>query len=358
MEGTPQPPWSIYKEQLDFLFLGHALWEPAPTSNYTRITIGDVGFIRRGQFHLLFSAAPPLGERERGVDVPATFEQLNVGNLASTQPRQPGCLRTSTVREVEADFGATASITRPLAPGASFSYELTENRGAALVTKYRTYRVDALFESAFKKYTKRHYKSWVAFARDRQYGEDVQPVLVSGFDMTKDFAMVAYSDDRPSSGANFTITVSSLGSASNSIWGTWRTACSPHTNCGPDENDPLLRERAIESPSPHSVQAGTIPNGFDQCAFVRYFTMRLRKRFALFPKVIRAGAGPHDLSPGNNGGGTFPESTVALDDDFATSGDDLKGQWCTSTGADDSKPDIVVHNAEYVRFLPHSPFIN
>ena len=85
--------------------------EPAPTRTYTRISIGDVGFIRRGQFHLLFSAGSPLGERKLGDDVPPTFEALSVGIPEPLQPRMPGCLRTDTVREIGAGLGTTVSHT-------------------------------------------------------------------------------------------------------------------------------------------------------------------------------------------------------------------------------------------------------
>ena len=54
--------------------------EPAPV-NCTRVRIGDVGFIRRGQFHLLFSAGLPSDGRKLGVDVPETFEPLNIGRV-------------------------------------------------------------------------------------------------------------------------------------------------------------------------------------------------------------------------------------------------------------------------------------
>ena len=80
--------------------------QPAPV-DYTRIAIGDVGFIRRGRFHLLFSAGSPLGERQFGEDVPETFEQLTVGTPVRDEPRQPGCLCTTSVREIEAGLGAT-----------------------------------------------------------------------------------------------------------------------------------------------------------------------------------------------------------------------------------------------------------
>ena len=85
--------------------------EPAPTHNYTRISIGDVGFIRRGQFHLLFSAGCPLGDRQLGDDVPDTFEELSIGTPVFGQPRLPVCLRTDTVREVGAGLGATVPTT-------------------------------------------------------------------------------------------------------------------------------------------------------------------------------------------------------------------------------------------------------
>ena len=79
--------------------------------DYTRITVGDVGFIRRGRFHLLFSAGSPLGERQLGEDVPVTFEELTVGKLRRDQPRVPGCLCTKTVRGVGAGLGASVSTT-------------------------------------------------------------------------------------------------------------------------------------------------------------------------------------------------------------------------------------------------------
>ena len=63
------------------------------------------------------------------------------------------------------------------------------------MTRYPTYREDALLESVFEKYIKRHYEAWVAFARREGYGDDVQPVLVSGLDMTRDFALLAYSNE-------------------------------------------------------------------------------------------------------------------------------------------------------------------
>ena len=72
--------------------------------------MGDVGYIREGRFHLLFSAGAPLGSREPGIDVPRSFEPLNVGHIIHGDVRSPGYLRTSTVREIGSDVGASAAI--------------------------------------------------------------------------------------------------------------------------------------------------------------------------------------------------------------------------------------------------------
>ena len=197
-------------------------------------------------------------------------------------------------------------------------------------------------ESAFEKYTKRHYESWAAFARQKEYGDDVQPVLVSGFDMTRDFAMVAYSNGSASLESDLTIGVPMVGSASAGLWGTWRARHSPHTNYGPQECIPFPPERAIEFSS-QLTETSRIPNEFDQCIFIRYYTMRMRLRW--FPKVIRAGAGPHDLGPGDNTGDTFPDLLAQSDAEPASSDDDdPREEWEDA----DLLPNIVIRNTPHV----------
>ena len=83
--------------------------EPAPNHNYKRAKLGDVGYIRCGRFHLLFSAGCPLGSRQLGIDVPSTFEPLDIGPITFGEPRPPGCLDTGTNEETEAKTGASVS---------------------------------------------------------------------------------------------------------------------------------------------------------------------------------------------------------------------------------------------------------
>jgi len=84
---------------------------------------------------------------------------------------------------------------RTLEPGVGIPFGLTEKQGAALITKYRTHREDVELEPVFKAYVKRHYGSWVAFAHEAGHGDDIRPVLVTGVDVTRDSAMMAYSNN-------------------------------------------------------------------------------------------------------------------------------------------------------------------
>ena len=74
--------------------------EPAPLPYFERIRPGDVGYMRRGGFHLLFHAGPSSDRREFGRDVPRTFEQLDIGPVFNAQSREPGYLSSNTVQEV------------------------------------------------------------------------------------------------------------------------------------------------------------------------------------------------------------------------------------------------------------------
>ena len=320
-----------------------------------------MGFIRGGRFHFLFSAGLPLGERERGVDVPNTFQQLMIGTSQTTQPRDPGCVAARTSREAgavtepimqyvlsprqfPANFKRVSS--RSLEPGVNFSFELTGDRGAALTTRHPTYNEDSQLDSAFREYTKRHYKSWVKFASDKKYGENLRPVLVSGFDMTKDFAIMAYSDNRTSVQSGTTVSTPMFGPAPASAWGMWHTACSPHVKHGPQQRRP---------PSPTvlpSLQSGSTESPtaeFNQCVFIRYYSMRLGLGF--LPRVIRAGAGPHDLGSGENRSNAFPELTVRSDTDPMSGDEDPGGQWDPATSDSGSEPDTVIRNVPYVRLF-------
>ena len=181
---------------------------------------------------------------------------------------------------------------RPLEPGINFSLELTWDRCAALATRHPTYKEDSRPDSEFKRYTKRHYKSWVRFASDRKYGENLRPVLVSGFDMTKDYAMMAYSNNHPSLPSSATFSTPMFGSSSASVSWIWRTACSPHVKHGPQQRRP---PPSTILPSSQPSAAENPANEFNQCVFIRYYTTRFE--LGLFPRLSAR------VTRSNSGGG-------------------------------------------------------
>jgi len=328
--------------------------EPSTSRKPTTIPeIGDVGYISEGEFYLLFSAGSPLGERERGFDVPNEFEQLEVGPPVSVE-RPAGCLHSPTIRKFgecppdDAHRKSTdlyvpfivspSTVLKSVPPrlslerGTNFSFDLTGVRGAALVTTGKTHQKDSPDElrSRFKRYTKRHYKSWRQFACGRPDGDSVWPVLVTGFDVARDFAMVAYSNEVPDTDSNKISIPMSTFSPFLEEW-KWRGDYPPKVNKGPGGTSTELNQRV----------------------FIRYYTMRTR-RVPVFrkkiPKKLLAAAGPHDLGSGDNQGETFPELTVQQDTELTTSDDeDLGRQLGPITGGTGSAPGIVIR----VRFLPY-----
>jgi len=296
-----------------------------------------------------------------GIDVPHTFEELQVGPTFNTQPRSPGCLSTNTVQEIPhrvrashpyvPPFASISSRTlgaypRMLEPGSSTSFRLTGDRGAALLTRHKTYCEDIQLGRIFEEYTKDHYDSWVVFARERGHPNDIKPVLVTGTDMTRDFAMISYSNDRGDMTAEFTTSASDVAFP----WGKWRAPGVVYTNCGPQPCRPPSGNNHTE----------TFLNADNQCVFVRYYTMR--KRLGI-PRVIKAAAGPHDLGPRGRDGEKSPigvEPNSGSGSDMSGLFDDNGDDGRSSITSIESEPGIVIHNTSLVHsfhaLLPPLPF--
>ena len=74
-------PWDIYAAQLLPAGYGHPLWIPEP--NEREVEIGDVGWLKRGEFRPLFNSMRPgddLVNLEKGV--PIDFTMFNPRNLS------------------------------------------------------------------------------------------------------------------------------------------------------------------------------------------------------------------------------------------------------------------------------------
>ena len=217
-------------------------------------------------------------------------------------------------------------------PGARIAFELSHKQGAALITRHPVYPEGAERAGDFKTYTKEHYNSWVDFALENGHGEDVRPVLVDGVHLTREFAMFAYSDNQTRIRCEFSADFPAVASASVSLWGSWHTQGLVHTNCGPHSVTTEGNLCLNKNPAPESV----IPQECNQCVFVSYYTVR---KMLGFPRVIKAGAGPHQLPEGGPGHDDTGEVAVVED-----SGSDSMDVDYPETGS----PLDVIHNVPLV----------
>ena len=136
-------------------------------------------------------------------------------------PRAPGYLCSKTIKRTRTDGGGSLTwcvsyilvrsmfitLTRLISsmePGTRMSFRLTGERGAILITKDRTYPKDIERAGLCQKYTKEYYSSWKAFAREVGHG-DVNPVLVTGVDLTTQFSAMAYSGNRTEAVCEFRV---------------------------------------------------------------------------------------------------------------------------------------------------------
>ena len=232
-------------------------------------------------------------------------------------------------------------------PGAGITFELTRNQGGALITKHPTYQEDIQRELTFEEYTKKHYDSWVDFSRDRGHGRDIRPVLVTGVDLTREFAIVAYSDNRARMECKFSAAVPAVGSASASVWGSWRVEGLVRTNCGPLH---LIHTTQGDRGSSEGSASGPLipPDEYNQCVFIRYYTVR--RIFNVIPKVIKAGAGPHQLQKSDPRGDNVDEEGLqpSPDDDPMEVDDDSMEIGSPETGSPTDAFDEVIHNVPLV----------
>ena len=211
------------------------------------------------------------------------------------------------------------------------------------MTKYQTLREDIQRVGNFKNYMKKHYDSWVEFASTTGHGDDINPVLVTGVDRTGDFAMMSYSndddDDDDELGSEFII--SAPGDSSASTWGTWYTTGFVHTNCGPQLRFSTSSTQTTDSTDSSGNNAEPVSDGYNQCVFVRYYTMR--KKLGI-PKVIKASAGPYNLDPRGRENSGSPKVEAGSP---SGSGSDLKN----SVTSAESEPSVI-HTTPAVRSLP------
>ena len=204
------------------------------------------------------------------------------------------------------------------------------------MTKYQTYRENVRSVGKFKKYAEENHTSWVEFARNAGLG-DVNPILVTGVDRTKDFAMMCYSDYDDGLECEFR-------TFSSGAWGTWKTSRPIYEHHGPQQCRPFSPQ-AMESISGDG-SAETDSDEYNQCIFVRYTGMRARRSW--IPRIMKAAAGPHNPGTKGKDGERSPlQAQYDSGSSSDTSSRSLDGDWNNDEDSDtsvDSGSDVVFHN--------------
>lgn len=81
----PNPPFTVYRDQLTSLYHGIALWKPNPPKEiYDKVSIGDVGYVREGGFIRMFNVMLPWDHESNGIlGEPMHYESLSCGRFAN-----------------------------------------------------------------------------------------------------------------------------------------------------------------------------------------------------------------------------------------------------------------------------------
>lgn len=194
--------------------------------------------------------------------------------------------------------------------GASVNLSCSNQRGAALLIKYRAEREDSNRPLALADCMLKNYKNWLAFARGRLF-QDIELrdlVLVTGCDITRDWATATFTERSVDGSISFQAGAPSTGNAEVSFWGSWRTSTSIPHRCGPQSiNNSFQNSGDSLIPTDDTSQRQTTPKS-DQCIFIRAY--RVHERPMFLPNVIRAAAGPSDL-PKYHPDASSPSTVIA-----------------------------------------------
>jgi len=191
------------------------------------------------------------------------------------------------------------------------SLSFTNEKGAALILPYEARREDTLYDELFKKHMLKQYLKWYTFALTECHRNiklsDL--LLVTGCDMTRQWATATYFRHNREMSATVGAQVAPIAEANFSLSTGWRATQAVNTRQGPPQ---ALHQQT------HSDYEGTRNDSEtlvdNQCVFLRGFYVKDR---LWGTQVMKAGADYHD--PGKcgreeeGGEGVLPEESVTVE---------------------------------------------
>ncbi|KAH9003548.1 hypothetical protein EDB86DRAFT_2799022 [Lactarius hatsudake] len=183
--------YDTYRDQLASLYHGHALWMPDPAGLYDRVQVGDVGYVKQGQFLRMFNALLPADDNAQVYGVPGGYVPLNMGPFNNIRALNLShgdyCSNTVTV-----DRGGRHRAAGP-GEATSASFRCRGNNGAFLSLPFNVDSVNAIRTKTFETYIRKHCDSWLEFAIINNLDVRLEDIIfVTGCDLTSSWAMAAF----------------------------------------------------------------------------------------------------------------------------------------------------------------------
>lgn len=174
------------------------------------------------------------------------------------------------------------------------SLSFTNEKGAALILPYEACREDTLYDELFKKHMLKHYRQWYDFALTECHRNIklCDLILVTGCDMTRQWATATYFHHNREMSAALGAQVVPVAEARFSLSAGWRTTQAVNTRRGPPQV--LHQQTRLGYEETQNDSSETLVN--NQCIFLRGLYVKER---LWGPRVMKAAAGYHD--PGKYG---------------------------------------------------------
>jgi hypothetical protein len=194
----------------------------------------------------------------------------------------------------------------PVTAGFDFSFTSQTKSAAILVLKPHANLHYSYQHQVLRDYCIEHWRSWYHFADSQGLGlASGEIILVHGVVQTATWALAAFSENDTRIGAGLSLDAAVFARAGASLHAAWDEQSSVEHRSGPPLHS-LTRQPASDSTNPTEPPDWK----FDQTIFLRHY--KVKPRFLLAPKVIRAGAGDEELDPGDEG--TDEAATASLQD--------------------------------------------
>ncbi|KAF8265948.1 hypothetical protein EI94DRAFT_1587168 [Lactarius quietus] len=215
--------FDIYREELAKAYpgFGYALWEPGPGEQNSHVEVGDVGFVREGQFNRLFNALLPGEHESHGrFGVPEGHEPLRL-TVADHINRRDLTPNTFHSHGVSVQSGGLQVLAATTVGSAEVSFSCTRKHGAALSLPVSARCENTLTLGHFRKWMIKHIDSWLTFTHMHGLGLEMEDiVLVTGCHRTRSWSNIAFNEFRKD--AQFSLGVEVAGSFGASI--NWRAS--------------------------------------------------------------------------------------------------------------------------------------